>query len=66
LIWFIRAAMTFEKEDISHALDVLTHSMAMCDKFRKRTGIVQTWWQGHKVYEDFNQDQLHAELVSGK
>uniref|UniRef100_A0A8P4FYR2 Tetratricopeptide repeat protein 39B n=1 Tax=Dicentrarchus labrax TaxID=13489 RepID=A0A8P4FYR2_DICLA len=63
-ILLMQAGMTFDPHDIDAAMASLRESLQTCQRFRKKTGIVQTltslWYR--QPVEDLTEEEMHAEL----
>ncbi|CAG11466.1 unnamed protein product [Tetraodon nigroviridis] len=63
-ILVMQAAMTFEPKDIDTATTSLRESLQTCQRFRKKSGFMETiatFWYGQPT-ENFTEEQIHAEL----
>ncbi|XP_029014242.1 tetratricopeptide repeat protein 39B-like [Betta splendens] len=60
----MQAGMTFEPKDIAAAMTSLRESLETCQRFRKKTGIVETltnlWYQ--QPADSLTEEEMHAEL----
>ncbi|XP_076004142.1 tetratricopeptide repeat protein 39B-like [Genypterus blacodes] len=60
----MQAGMTFDPNDMDSAMKSLRESLQICEKFRKKTGIVETitnlWYQ--QPYQHLTEEDMHAEL----
>ncbi|XP_026216037.1 tetratricopeptide repeat protein 39B-like [Anabas testudineus] len=63
-ILVMQAGMTFEPKDIDAAMTSLKESQETCQRFRKKTGIVETltnlWYR--QPADNLTEEQMHAEL----
>ncbi|CAO3593898.1 unnamed protein product [Absidia cylindrospora] len=67
-VLFLKACMTFQKEDIEAGLDAMKQAYQMADKLRKRDSSwknLSAWVKSHSVQDiqDMTPLQRHAELV---
>ncbi|XP_010754068.2 tetratricopeptide repeat protein 39B isoform X2 [Larimichthys crocea] len=63
-ILVMQAGMTFEPKDMDAAMNSLTESLQTCQRFRKKTGIMETLtnlWNRQPV-ENLTEEEMHAEL----
>lgn len=63
-ILVMQAGMTFEPKDMEAAMTSLRESLQTCQRFRKKTGIVETltslWYR--QPAENLTEEEMHAEL----
>ncbi|KAM9792552.1 tetratricopeptide repeat protein 39B-like [Neosynchiropus ocellatus] len=63
-ILVMQAGMTFDSKDMNAAMSSLNESLQTCQRFRKRTGIMESlasfWYQ--QSNETFTEEEMHAEL----
>ncbi|XP_029362593.1 tetratricopeptide repeat protein 39B-like [Echeneis naucrates] len=63
-ILVMQAGMTFEPKDVDAAMTSLRESLQTCQRFRRKTGIVETltnlWYR--QPAERLTEDEMHAEL----
>ncbi|XP_032390083.1 tetratricopeptide repeat protein 39B [Etheostoma spectabile] len=63
-ILVMQAAMTFEPNDMDAAMTSLKESLQTCQRFRKKTGIVETltglWFR--QPADNLTEEEMHAEL----
>ncbi|XP_059184392.1 tetratricopeptide repeat protein 39B-like [Centropristis striata] len=63
-ILVMQAGMTFEPKDMDAAMEALRESVQTCQRFRKKTGIVETltslWYR--QPAENMTEEEMHAEL----
>ncbi|XP_070839804.1 tetratricopeptide repeat protein 39B-like [Chaetodon trifascialis] len=63
-ILVMQAGMTFEPKDMDAAMTSLSESLLTCQRFRKKTGIVETltslWYR--QPAENPTEEEMHAEL----
>ncbi|KAM8842549.1 tetratricopeptide repeat protein 39B-like [Synchiropus picturatus] len=63
-ILVMQAGMTFDSKDMNAAMSSLNESLQTCQRFRKRTGIMESlasfWYQ--QSTESFTEEEMHAEL----
>nr|XP_046272589.1 tetratricopeptide repeat protein 39B-like [Scatophagus argus] len=60
----MQAAMTFDPKDMDAAMTSLRESLETCQRFRKKTGIMETLtnlWSRQPV-ENLTEEEMHAEL----
>ncbi|XP_010754067.2 tetratricopeptide repeat protein 39B isoform X1 [Larimichthys crocea] len=64
-ILVMQAGMTFEPKDMDAAMNSLTESLQTCQRFRKKTGIMETLtnlWNRQPVENLTEAEEMHAEL----
>uniref|UniRef100_A0A7N8YLZ4 Tetratricopeptide repeat protein 39B n=1 Tax=Mastacembelus armatus TaxID=205130 RepID=A0A7N8YLZ4_9TELE len=63
-ILVMQAGMTFEQKDIDAAMTSLSESLQLCQRFRKKSGIVETlaslWYK--QPTDNLTEEEMHAEL----
>ncbi|XP_070683819.1 tetratricopeptide repeat protein 39B-like [Pempheris klunzingeri] len=63
-ILVMQAGMTFEPKDMDAAMTSLRESLLTCERFRKKTGIVETltslWYR--QPTDNLTEEEMHAEL----
>lgn len=63
-ILVMQAGMTFEPKDMDVAMTALRESLQTCQRFRKKTGFVETianlWYR--QPVENLTEEEMHAEL----
>lgn len=63
-ILVMQAGMTFEPKDMDAAMTSLRESLQTCQRFRKKTGLVETltslWYR--QPAENLTEEEMHAEL----
>ncbi|TNM85862.1 hypothetical protein fugu_008133 [Takifugu bimaculatus] len=62
--WSCKAAMTFEPKDMDAAMTSLRESLQTCQRFRKKSGFMETiasFWYGQPA-ENSTEEEMHAEL----
>ncbi|XP_054636308.1 tetratricopeptide repeat protein 39B-like isoform X2 [Dunckerocampus dactyliophorus] len=63
-ILVMQAGMTFEPKDMDSAMESLSESLLTCQRFRKKTGIMETlaslWYR--QSPETLTEEEMHAEL----
>ncbi|TWW58726.1 tetratricopeptide repeat protein 39B-like [Takifugu flavidus] len=63
-ILVMQAAMTFEPKDMDAAMTSLRESLQTCQRFRKKSGFMETiasFWYGQPA-ENSTEEEMHAEL----
>jgi hypothetical protein len=62
-IWFVRAVMTFEREDMERAIELLNETHERANRTRRKIGFFKGMFSRASEFRQMSKSEIHSELI---